>query len=250
MKVRPRSRCDTNSFQLEFPRWEYENKDGSGDRRRKDNNIRCGSCRLGVENYKVKCKDAWQMVQLVNGLRHKGVQISKCTEEKRKYKRLMDELKDVQYCSDIEALVKKFQRDPTDFEHYCAHIFRSKGFEAEVTSRSRDGGYDIALTSAVGETAIVECKCYQPAEKIGRDLVQKLVGANAVYKADHMIFITTSGFSADAISYAHQVGVKLIDGCDLLKLANRDSENNELPMDKWLLAKEDLMAYYPPDCPF
>lgn len=74
------------------------------------------------------------MVQLVNGLRHKGVQISKCTEEKRKYKRLMDELKDVQYCSDIEALVKKFQRDPTDFEHYCAHIFRSKGFEAEVTS--------------------------------------------------------------------------------------------------------------------
>lgn len=65
-----------------------------------------------------------------------------------------------------------------------------------------------------------------------------------------MIFITTSGFSADAISYAHQVGVKLIDGCDLLKLANRDSENNELPMDKWLLAKEDLMAYYPPDCPF
>ena len=42
----------------------------------------------------MKSKDAWQIVQLVNGLSHKGVQISKCTEEKRKYKRLMDELKD------------------------------------------------------------------------------------------------------------------------------------------------------------
>ena len=51
--------------------------------------------------------------------------------------------------------------------------------------------------------------------------LQKLFGANAVERANHLILVTTATFSKKAIGYARDVGIELVDGPALVTLCNR-----------------------------
>lgn len=55
--------------------------------------------------------------------------------------------------------------------------------------------------------------------RIGRPLIQKLVGANQIVGAGQMMFFTTCDFSKEAVEYAERVGVRLINGPMLAKKA-------------------------------
>ena len=129
-------------------------------------------------------------------------------------------------------------------------MFRKMGYTANVTPPSNDGGYDIELRSGC-ESAIIECKCYSLKHSVGRPLIQKLVGANSVVKADRMIFVTTSHFSAGAIEYATEVGVELIDSVELVKLLRQYGiiarEKLEISEAEWQLQIADLASYVPWD---
>lgn len=151
----------------------------------------------------------------------------------------------------INNLIASFAENPYDFEEFCVKLYQKMGFQAEVTARINDGGYDIILDYPSGEKGIVECKCYSRAHSVGRPLIQKLVGANQVVKAEHMIFITTSNYSSAAIEYAKESCVELVDGNKLLDWTHQyiRPEDIELTVEteEWALKPADIKQYIPSD---
>lgn len=129
------------------------------------------------------------------------------------------------------------------------NIFKKIGFEAVVTPPTNDGGYDIKLLKNNNIFALVECKLFDKT-KVGRPLIQKLVGASVTEKANNLIFITTSDFSNEAIEYANATHVQLINGENLIKLSERvyHSDNkNYFDEDSVKLDIQDFLEYIPKD---
>lgn len=249
--IRRRRNSGINNFRLSFPVWLHHNKDGSQDRRRTGNMIKRGSCVLFVDSYRISCNSPMHLVWLVKALRAKGVSIGRCAEEERKYRDLMSRNALLQQRETILSLIDEFRERPTEFENYCSRVFDLNGFKSVVTPPSRDGGYDIELWKSSCLVGVVECKCYDPDNKIGRALVQKLVGANATLHAPRMIFVTTSDFTPDAQEYAENTGVELVNGRDLLRMARASAAGGlkEPTAEEYGLVREDLLQYYPPDFP-
>lgn len=251
--VKRRSPSAPNCFRLEFPFWTHPNRDGSCNKRWNHNPINYGTCQLDIGEFSVFLVSPIHLVWLVNTLRSKGASIPMCPEEHAKRMEVEKRAKLLATEASLASIVGTFQETPTDFEEYCAALFRSEGYKADTTPRTRDGGYDIEMISPDGKSSIVECKCYDPANKVGRDTVQKLVGANALRHADRMLFVTTSDFTPEAREYARNVGVELINGERLLDIArgrNRGTElSEEVSNSSWRLTWDDLKQYYPPDFP-
>lgn len=144
-----------------------------------------------------------------------------------------------------------FEGRETDFEKYCAELFRLEGYEAKTTRAVADGGYDIDMIDQSGRHCIAECKCYT-SKSIGEPLVRQLNGANDLIGAERLIFITTTHFSPGAIQYANATGIELVDGHALLSLAEKHQQAirlkaEEPPIDDWLCEYSDIAACYPPD---
>lgn len=119
-----------------------------------------------------------------------------------------------------DELVAKFPH-PQDFERWCASLFRDLGCRSiRVTNEANDGGYDLLFQKG-NQKWIAECKRYKFSNHVGRPEVQKLVGANALVRADRMAFITTSSFTAEASEYCKRVGVRMIDGSELVRLQKK-----------------------------
>lgn len=238
-----------NAVRFRYPYWYMAKKDETEDKRYRYNTIIWETSLLCLDNYVVTSKRPYELLSLVRALRQTGIWIECSEEERQKYNDLYQKKLSIRQNTNIQSIINAYAQCPTDFEWFCADLFERMGYNARVTPPTRDGGYDIELTSEAGRY-IVECKCYSPVHKVGRDKIQKLVGANVVM-ADGMMFITTSGFSADALHYASQVGVELIDGERLLQLIHEYMavENDEITVDleEWQLTVEDMKYYVPED---
>ncbi len=109
-------------------------------------------------------------------------------------------------------LKKLVALDPYQFEEYVRDLLLLNGFkEARCTSRSNDGGKDIIATDKEGKRVFVECKRHDENNHIGRPLIQKFHSALIDGKADYGLFVTTSYFNKNAIKYASDKNIKLID---------------------------------------
>jgi restriction system protein len=90
-----------------------------------------------------------------------------------------------------------------------------------VTSYSNDGGIDgIIKEDVLGLGRIhIQAKRYAQGNGVGREEIQKFVGALAVAQSNKGVFITTSSFSKGAVTYAHSLNgattLILIDGQQL-----------------------------------
>ena len=87
---------------------------------------------------------------------------------------------------------------PIAFEEYMANLFIKYGYEVEQTPPTNDGGKDLILKYD-GVKYYVECKHFTEGT-VGREIIQKLVGAGIV-DGDVYGFIvaTTSCFNDNAI---------------------------------------------------
>lgn len=69
---------------------------------------------------------------------------------------------------------------PRQFEEIVAEVFKSKGYEVDLTKRTRDGGKDIIAihtdTLGIRNKYFIECKCYSESNKISVDVVRALYG--------------------------------------------------------------------------
>ena len=96
---------------------------------------------------------------------------------------------------------------PRQFEEVVAELFRARGFDVELTKRTRDGGKDIIAISTdrlgIKLKYFVECKHYAESNKVGVDVVRALHGVkNTKNGPNKTIIATTSSFTADAINFA------------------------------------------------
>ncbi len=108
-------------------------------------------------------------------------------------------------------------------EEYIANLFISLGYKAEKVGGSHDGGIDVIIKKD-GETGYIQCKKFITSEvPVGavRDLV---VGHFATAKG---YFISTNKFTLEAIKFAEDKPIELVDHFKLIKyikLANREEK--------------------------
>ncbi len=98
------------------------------------------------------------------------------------------------------------------FERLIAELYRRKG--ATVTPRGgpmADGGVDMNLIYSTGERMIVQCKHWKN-RHVGVKPLRELWGMLDDEKADGAIFVTSGSFSADALAFARDKRLELIDG--------------------------------------
>lgn len=107
----------------------------------------------------------------------------------------------------IEKLIWKL--DGFQFEEFCSMLFSLKGVKNDLTSKTGDGGKDIILRTDKGKI-YVECKHYSSKNLVSNPLIMKLIGSCTVDNINKAIFITTSGYSKEAIN--------TIDSCKSIKI--------------------------------
>lgn len=99
---------------------------------------------------------------------------------------------------------------PRQFEELVTEVFTRMGFTAKLTAATNDGGKDIICRRG-SETIYVECKFFAPNRKVGRPLLQKLVGAVATDRVSKGICVTTGSYTEQAREYARRADVELWD---------------------------------------
>jgi restriction system protein len=104
------------------------------------------------------------------------------------------------------------------FEVRVGEILGEHGYsEMEHVGRAGDLGIDLFATDPSGERVGIQCKRYAP-DKLVRAPEVRLLYGDMMHASVRGVFVTTSGYTADAISYAESHGIVLIDGARLSKL--------------------------------
>jgi restriction system protein len=118
-------------------------------------------------------------------------------------------------------------KTPIAFERLVVMLLQKMGYGGEiensglVTKASNDGGIDgIIKEDVLGLGRIhIQAKRYKLDSGIGREEIQKFVGALAVAQSNKGVFITTSYYTKGAIDYANNLNgsttLVLIDGKQL-----------------------------------
>lgn len=107
---------------------------------------------------------------------------------------------------------KMYDISPRKFEELVADILKDMGFEVELTKATRDGGRDIIAhirNSVCSYLTHIECKKYAPDNKVGVEIIRKVMGVHQIRKATKSIIVTTGFFSKDAVKEAAMVGNRL-----------------------------------------
>jgi len=133
-------------------------------------------------------------------------------------------IRDSVYEDILDTILSK---TPYEFEKLVVKLLDKMGYggivkdAGQVTQQSNDGGIDgIIKEDVLGLGRIhIQAKRYKRDNSIGREDVQKFVGALAVAQSNKGVFITTSSYSKGAIEYAENLNgstnVVLIDGSKL-----------------------------------
>ncbi|MCO6148848.1 restriction endonuclease [Flavobacterium sp. NRK1] len=108
-----------------------------------------------------------------------------------------------------EILITILNKTPAAFEKLVVLLLQKMGYGGEVknsglvTKQSNDGGIDgVIKEDILGFGRInIQAKRYRLDIGIGREEIQKFVGALAVAQSNKGVFITTSYFSKGAIEY-------------------------------------------------
>lgn len=129
-----------------------------------------------------------------------------------------------------EILDTIISKSPYEFEHLVVKLLEKMGYGGQVKDAglviqaSNDGGIDgIIKEDVLGLGRIhIQAKRYSKHNTIGREEIQKFVGALAGAQSSKGIFITTSSYKPTASNYANSlngssVTLVLIDGIELAK---------------------------------
>lgn len=108
-----------------------------------------------------------------------------------------------------------------DFEFLVSEYFKRQGYVAYlIDAQGADGGVDIRLQRD-GNLFLVQCKHYQ-AWRVSVQVVRELYGVMAAEKAQGGFVIATGRFTGDALAFAQNKEITLIDGKQLGVLLQDD----------------------------
>ena len=121
----------------------------------------------------------------------------------------------------LAASATTFSPDPTDFEFQVAEALRNLGLKVDVTGGVGDEGVDIVAfdpSPIQGGKYIVQCKRYDPSNKVGVQEVRELYGVVQAKGVNKGILVTSSSFTSGALRFAEGKPLELIDGKALRSL--------------------------------
>lgn len=121
------------------------------------------------------------------------------------------------------------------FELLCAKYYDAVGFKTETIRCGADGGIDIKLfmIDPTQPIAVVQCKAWNSASVVGVKEVRELLGVMAHEKVERGVFITTSSYTKDALSFGEANRIQLIDGPAFIR------KIQQLPKD----AQDELLKF-------
>lgn len=113
------------------------------------------------------------------------------------------------------------QLTPSEFEEYVAQrLFARQGYAVVNTPDAKDGGVDVIVTDAHGRRALVQVKLYR--NPVGEPVVRDLYGV-LMHDGAHMAYlVTNSSISTAARRWAAGKPIGLIDGAQLVELAQAE----------------------------
>lgn len=103
-----------------------------------------------------------------------------------------------------------------DFERYVGEAYRRLGYTVEETGPGADGGVDL-IARKNGEKVLVQCKHWR-ARKVGVDKARELFGLVKAEGAANGVLVTSGAFTPDALEFAKQTELDLVDGEGLVRL--------------------------------
>jgi restriction system protein len=131
------------------------------------------------------------------------------------------------------------------FEDLCNEYSRRKGMRTETTCLGADGGVDIRIYREDGVLmGIVQCKAWRTKE-VGVRLIRELAGVMASEKVPHGVFITTSAFTKEAVTFAEKNGIILLDGPGFISAIKKLPPNEQENLLQFATAGD----YSTPTCP-
>lgn len=107
--------------------------------------------------------------------------------------------------------------DWSNFEDMVGDLYEEMGYKTEVRGgRGGDKKIDVLARKRGlgGKTLAIQVKRYK--NKITRPMVQEYYGIHTQVGADECVIITTSTFNDEALEFADRLGIRVIDGEDLL----------------------------------
>lgn len=118
-----------------------------------------------------------------------------------------------------------YAMDWREFESFIADLLTEHGYKTILTPAQKDEGKDI-VAEKDGIKYFIECKHWKEGSSVGREYLQKLVGAAAGNGVTNVIFIATCSFHDNAKVYAKEINksnmfhLELWNINKLLKVAN------------------------------
>ena len=132
------------------------------------------------------------------------------------------------------------------FEAVVERMFQQAGFVTRSQSHGADEGIDVWLYThrhPDHPVGLVQCKHWQ-GKRVGVDKVRELKGVMAARDVRRGQFATTSTFTDDAVAFAHDAGINLLDVTRLLELIARRTAEQQAE----LLAVALDGEYWRPTC--
>ena len=118
--------------------------------------------------------------------------------------------------SDRELVQWLRNMKPYEFESYIAEMFKKLGYNAEAVGKSHDGGVDVVIEKD-GVKGYVQCKKYI-SSTVAVSEVRDFYGALADrLSTGKGYFITTNKFTLEAVKFAEDKPIELVDGFSLVK---------------------------------
>lgn len=106
---------------------------------------------------------------------------------------------------------------PFDFESEVGKWYMSKGYTADVTKHSSDGGIDVILKKN-GEITYVQCKQWNDLVPVG--VVRELFGVMASRGVKKGIVVCLKGGTKGAYDFANENGIRIVTHHDFVKETN------------------------------
>ncbi|HAS6204045.1 TPA: hypothetical protein I7243_22185 [Vibrio vulnificus] len=114
-----------------------------------------------------------------------------------------------------------------EFESYIGEFFKQQGYEVkQAFSQKPDGGVDIWMRKD-GQLTLVQCKHWKT-RKVGIQILREMYAVMIEHGASKMIIVTSGDFTSEAIKYALDKRLWLINGGELVhmieQVRNRPTE--------------------------
>jgi restriction system protein len=115
-----------------------------------------------------------------------------------------------------------------DFELLIGEHFRSEGYSVSETTGGADGGVDLVLKKD-GARYLVQCKQWK-AYKVGVKVVRELLGVMVGKGASGGFVVTSGEFTSDAIRFADENNIQLIEGGKLKSIISNTPTISKIPL--------------------